>query len=554
MWWGYGMIVGLLGWLALAVQAAEYQVVDLGQYTWAGAVNAAGTTVGSVEVLNATGQREQTAAIVAPQVTILGPGRANGIAGHEVVGYASFGDFGLHTHAFAWNARHGIRDLGTLGSADLFSAATGVNQTLTITGYADAGNSPLHPPPTRPVAWVATQILDLGTLGGAAGYADAINAYGDIVGQSDTAAGQTHATLWPVEGGVVDLDTLGSSYSYALSINASRVIVGHALTDGRWRGFRWTLATGMETLNVLPGHVTGGANAVTDAGVIVGSSTPTAPSCCPQSHAVRWVGGVIMDLNMLIDAPGWVLEQALAINASGVIVGTGSFNGQPHGFLLQPIVPVVATPPLALVVEVHGDFNGDGYDDLAGLADDTTIWLCIAGAACEQLPGRAFALVAGDLDGDGHDDLAALGTDMTIWVMTDGMHWQQLPGRLSSLVIGDLLADGRMHLAGLAYDTTIWLSPQLGQWQQLPGRLKTLVAGDLLGHRRDGLAGLGGDTTIWAMPDMQPMTQLPGRLVTLRLEEQASGPSTMIGMAADGVMWRERTLGNWERVASDLGP
>ena len=56
------------------------------------------------------------------------------------------------------------------------------------------------------------------------------------------------------------------------------------------------------------------------------------------------------------------------------------------------------------------------------------------------------------------------------------------------------------------------------------------------------------------MPDMQPVTQLPGRLVTLWIEEQASGPCTMIRMAADGVMWRVRMLGNWERVESDLGP
>jgi len=39
-------------------------------------------------------------------------------------------------------------------------------------------------------------MVDLGTLGGAGSEAFAVNASGDAVGSSDTAAGDTHATLW----------------------------------------------------------------------------------------------------------------------------------------------------------------------------------------------------------------------------------------------------------------------------------------------------------------------------------------------------------------------
>jgi hypothetical protein len=38
--------------------------------------------------------------------------------------------------------------------------------------------------------------IDLGTLGGASSSACAINANGEIAGTSDTATGESHATLW----------------------------------------------------------------------------------------------------------------------------------------------------------------------------------------------------------------------------------------------------------------------------------------------------------------------------------------------------------------------
>ena len=46
---------------------------------------------------------------------------------------------------------------------------------------------------------------------------------------------------------------------------------------------------------------------------------------------------VLQDLNTLISSTsGWVLNSATGINIWGQIVGSGTLNGQSHGFLLTP--------------------------------------------------------------------------------------------------------------------------------------------------------------------------------------------------------------------------
>jgi probable HAF family extracellular repeat protein len=47
---------------------------------------------------------------------------------------------------------------------------------------------------------------------------------------------------------------------------------------------------------------------------------------------------ILMILSMQIDADrGWILLEALGINALGQIVGTALFQGEEHGFLLTPV-------------------------------------------------------------------------------------------------------------------------------------------------------------------------------------------------------------------------
>ena len=49
-----------------------------------------------------------------------------------------------------------------------------------------------------------------------------------------------------------------------------------------------------------------------------------------------------VDTTTLVHAPQWGLENATGINDQGVIVGEGTYQGKPHGFLLRPIPQRVA--------------------------------------------------------------------------------------------------------------------------------------------------------------------------------------------------------------------
>jgi len=111
--------------------------------------------------------------------------------GH-IVGYGNpAGNF--TDHALSWTPASGMIDLGGRDSSTL---AVAVNTLGQVVGYS-TGSAADHA-----FAWTpAGGMIDLGTLGGNFSYAYAVNARGDIVGDSTTVAGgdhpsPVHAVLW----------------------------------------------------------------------------------------------------------------------------------------------------------------------------------------------------------------------------------------------------------------------------------------------------------------------------------------------------------------------
>jgi probable HAF family extracellular repeat protein len=98
--------------------------------------------------------------------------------------------------------------------------------------------------PTGPSDQALVQVktytpTDLGTLGGRYSQAEGINARGQVVGFSATAAGHNHAFLWE-NGHMTDLGTLGGTESAAHGINAAGEIIGSSTNvGGGGRAFLW---------------------------------------------------------------------------------------------------------------------------------------------------------------------------------------------------------------------------------------------------------------------------------------------------------------------------
>lgn len=162
-----------------------------------------------------------------------------------------------------------------------------------------------------------------------ASYASGINDVGQVVGFSwyETSS-QTHGFLWD-NGITTDLYNV-----LPLSINNKSQIVGAAkASNGNSQAFLYE--NGLKTdMGTLDGGNYSIAVEINDLGQAVGKSK----IATGQDHAFLWdkIAGMI-DLNTLTDSiDGWVLSSATDINEKGQIVGYGTFNGETHGFLLNP--------------------------------------------------------------------------------------------------------------------------------------------------------------------------------------------------------------------------
>ena len=115
-----------------------------------------------------------------------------------------------------------------------------------------------------------------------------------------------HAVLWSKTGAISDLGTLpGDTLSMAAAINLFGKVVG---TSGNAIVGQYWSPTG-----------------VGEGGVEVLGR----PFIWSASKGMQ-------DLNTLVPVGGWVLNSVSDINVWGQIVGSGTLNGESHGFLLTP--------------------------------------------------------------------------------------------------------------------------------------------------------------------------------------------------------------------------
>jgi probable HAF family extracellular repeat protein len=297
-------------------------------------------------------------------------------------------------HASSWTTGGVKTDHGVLGN-NKFSVAEAINNVDQIAGSSNFGASPTAFHAVRISGGVMT---DLGSITGSS-YGKGINSSNTIAGYSEYGgpAGTYHAVEWTSSNTLIDRHpNFGGNTSQAYDINNSGVIVGSgngssftqyphpfryngSFTDlglmpawaplfnqvvggeafgingtgeivgGNfyvggfnqtkiWHAFKWTQSGGYTDLgNLGQGGDWSQAFDINDSGHVVGWANTTFGDS--PKHAWVWTGsGAIQDLNnMLVGGDGWVLTSANEINNNGQIVGYGTFQGKPRGFLLTPV-------------------------------------------------------------------------------------------------------------------------------------------------------------------------------------------------------------------------
>jgi probable HAF family extracellular repeat protein len=200
----------------------------------------------------------------------------------------------------------GVTDLGTLGGGSTqvygitphaFPFVAGVSTTASGAQHAFMGN-----------VW---ELRDLGTLGGQASVATAVNG-GNAVGYAQRGNGSYHAFLHDFRT-MHDLGTLGGSSSRASALNDDGTVVGQSLKPGDLVTRPFIYQSG--TLSELPATLGGNTTTATDInnfGDIVGNGTLPNGS----AHGYLFANGVTRDLT-----PSAAESNVFAINDSGVIVG-----------------------------------------------------------------------------------------------------------------------------------------------------------------------------------------------------------------------------------------
>lgn len=340
-------------------------------------------------------------------------------------------------------------------------------------------------------------ITDLGTLGGAQSKAYGLNDLGQVIGESDTPSGESHAFLWlpePAYGlsaGMNDLGTLGGSESAAFGVNNVGQIVGRADTAAPAvsRAFLWDPTTGvMQDLETLAGPSV--AYTINDFGEIVG----TARDAIGFDQAFhRSEDGT--DILFSDPVPGDFVSEGFGIGYTGNLNFAGTTYSPAHAFKFGGETGFLQLDDLGVESFAFGmnELNHAVGSVRSAAYEHAALWEIIALTDLGTLGGvnsRAYAI--NDFDQIvGESDTAAASKHAFLWqanVMMDlndllsaNMGWELNEARdidEDGAIVGSGTVNGQTHAFLLTPAGPV--IPTTHQWGLVAMTLLMLIAGTLI--------------------------------------------------------------------------
>lgn len=301
--------------------------------------------------------------------------------------------------AYSWTVAGGLQTMSNLASPSRpYSVGNGVNDSGVVVG---TGATTAFGSSRLPIMWQGGVATQLGLPSGQTlGDANDVNSFNIAVGSVGSGVTQFGAIYQGGTGSIISTTTSNGSYlRTAFSINDSGLIVGQGidpnnaavnvgivydmnsntaysvgalsgrngalafdvsnaghvvgstmLNQGSGTPFIWTQLGGMVEIALPSGTSSGSARGVNSSGWAVGtaSSAFAIPFLYDGSNTYR-----IADL--VDTSSGWDLStntssSAMSISDSGIIVGTGVFNGSVHAYALVPVPEPASMSAMALGV------------------------------------------------------------------------------------------------------------------------------------------------------------------------------------------------------------
>jgi probable HAF family extracellular repeat protein len=209
------------------------------------------------------------------------------------------------------------------GATDRTGTLVMGGQTFLVTQYANNGPG--------------GELIDLGTLGGAASNATKVTPDGSaVIGTSTDSNGNFRAFRWTKATGMVNLGSLGGTESgpHHVSLDGGTVVGVATDISGIYHAFRWTEETGMVDLGSLGGTNTSITAMTADGNVVVGMQMDVSGIY----HAVRWIridtssGGSEMQLVDLGTLDGNTTA-AFNVSADGNVVAGNAYKKDSYSYM-----------------------------------------------------------------------------------------------------------------------------------------------------------------------------------------------------------------------------